>query len=63
MLAMIKHIRCSDAGSITSDWVVLAASAILLTFTVTSTASDKFLFGKADVHIASGSTASVSTTN
>ena len=63
MLAMIIHIRGTDAGSITTDWVVLAASAILLAFTVTGTASDNKQFGMSGVQIATSSTASVSVTN
>jgi len=44
MFAKIKHLRNTQAGNITTDWVVLAASAILLTFTVTTTASSSDLF-------------------
>jgi len=44
MFATIKHIRHTQAGHITTDWFVLAVSAILLTFTVTTTASSSDLF-------------------
>ncbi len=44
MFAKIKHLRNTQAGNITTDWVVLAASAILLAFTVTTTASSSDLF-------------------
>ena len=44
MFETIKHLRHTQAGHITTDWVVLAVSAILLTFTVTTTASSGDLF-------------------
>ncbi|MGR3342742.1 MAG: hypothetical protein ACU0DI_05895 [Paracoccaceae bacterium] len=44
MFATIKHIWHTQAGHFTTDWIVLAVSVILLTFTVTTTASGGALF-------------------
>ena len=60
MLAAIKKIRRTDASSVTTDWVVLAASVLLLTFTVTTNASLGSLFAAADIQSAASATAHIS---